>query len=85
VVDADGNVIPSADDVKVKFEISGQGKLAGVGNGSPNDLASFQQPERKTFMGVCMAIVRPETTPGKIIIKATAEGLKAGNLEVTVK
>jgi len=85
VVDADGNVIPYADAVKVKFEISGQGKLAGVGNGSPTDLASFQQPERKTFQGVCMAIVRPETTPGKINIKATAEGLKAGNLEVTVK
>jgi len=85
VVDADGNVIPYADDVKVKFEISGQGKLAGVGNGSPTDLASFQQPERKTFQGVCLAIVRPETTPGKINIKATAEGLKAGNLEVTVK
>jgi len=29
--------------------------------------------------------VRPETTPGKINIKATAEGLKEGNLEVTVK
>ncbi len=85
VIDADGNVIPSADDVKVKFEISGQGKLAGVGNGSPTDLASFQQPERKTYMGVCLAIVRPETTPGKINIKATSEGLKACNLEVTVK
>jgi len=85
VIDSDGNVIPSADDVKVKFEISGQGKLAGVGNGSPTDLASFQQPERKTYMGVCMAIVRPETTSGKINIKATAEGLKSCNLEVTVK
>jgi len=85
VVDVDGNVIPYADDVKVKFEISGQGKLSGVGNGSPTDLASFQQPERKTFQGVCLAIVRPETTPGKINIKVTAEGLKAGNLEVTVK
>jgi len=85
VVDADGNVIPYADDVKVKFEISGQGKLAGVGNGSPTDLASFQQPERKTYQGVCLAIVRPKTTPGKINIKATDEGLKACSLEVTVK
>jgi len=85
VVDTDGNVIPYVDDVKVNFVVSGQGKLAGVGNGSPTDLASFQQPERKTYMGVCLAIVRPETTPGKINIKATAEGLKEGNLEVTVK
>ena len=85
VVDADGNVIPYADDVKVKFEISGQGKLAGSGNGNPKDMASFQQPERKTYQGVCLAIICPETTPGRINIKATAEGLKECNLEVTVK
>lgn len=85
VVDASGEVIPYADDVKVKFEISGQGKLAGVGNGNPKDLASFQHPERKTYQGVCLTIVRPETTPGIINIKATSEGLKEYNLEVTVK
>jgi beta-galactosidase len=85
VVDSDGNVIPYADDVKVKFEISGQGKLAGVGNGNPKDMASFQQPESKTYQGVCLAIVRPETNPGKINIKATSEGLKECNLEVIVK
>jgi beta-galactosidase len=85
VVDADGNVIPYADDVKVKFEISGQGKLAGVGNGNPKDMASFQYPERKTYQGVCLAIVRPESSPGKINIKAASEGLKECNLEVTVK
>jgi len=85
VIDADGNVIPYADDVKVKFEISGEGKLAGTGNGNPKDMASFQQPERKTFQGVCLAIVRPKTIPGKINIKATSEGLKEDNLEVIAK
>jgi beta-galactosidase len=85
VVDAYGEVIPYADDVNVKFEISGQGKLAGVGNGNPKDMASFQNPERKTYQGVCLAIIRPEIAPGKINIKATSEGLKEFNLEVTVK
>lgn len=85
VIDSDGNVIPYADEVKVKFEIAGQGKLAGVGNGNPKDLASFQQPERKTYQGVCLVIVRPETNPGKINIRATSEGLKECNLEVMVK
>jgi len=85
VVDADGNVIPYADDMKVKFDISGQGKLAGAGNGNPKDLASFQQSERKTYEGICMVIIRPETIPGKIHIKATSDGLKECNLEVTVK
>ncbi|MGC1391551.1 MAG: glycoside hydrolase family 2 TIM barrel-domain containing protein [Bacteroidales bacterium] len=85
VVDAAGNVIPYADEVKVKFEISGKGKLAATGNGNPKDMASFRQPERKSYQGVCLAIVRPQTTPGKINIKATSEGLKECNLEVTVQ
>jgi len=85
VVDKDGNVIPWADDVTINFEISGQGELAGVGNGNPSDMASFQQPVRKTYMGTCLAIVRPVSTPGKIIIKANAAGLKEGTVEVTVQ
>ena len=85
LVDADGNVIPYADDVLVKFDISGQGKLAATGNGNPKDMASFQQPERKFYQGVCLAIVHPATTKGKIYIKATSEGLKECNLEVSVK
>jgi beta-galactosidase len=85
IIDNEGNIIPYADDVQVKFEISGQGKLAATGNGNPKDMASFSQPERKTFQGVCLAIVRPETTHGKINIRATSAGLKECNLEVEVK
>jgi beta-galactosidase len=85
VVDVDGNVIPYADDLQVKFYISGQGKLAATGNGNPKDMASFRQPERKSYHGICLAIVRPETIPGKINIKATSEGLKECNLEINVK
>jgi beta-galactosidase len=85
VVDADGNVIPWADDFTINFEISGNGKLAGLGNGNPGDMASFQQPRRKTYQGKCLAIIRPEVTPGKITIKATSEGLKECSLELTVK
>ncbi len=85
VVDADGNVIPWADEITINFEISGKGKLAGVGNGNPGDMASFQQPVRKTYQGKCLAIVRPEVTPGNITIKAMSEGLKECSLELTVE
>jgi beta-galactosidase len=85
VVDNDGNVIPWADDVTINFEISGQGKLAGTGNGNPADMASFQQPVRKTYMGTCLVIARPGSTPGYIHIKANAAGLKEGLVDVTVK
>jgi beta-galactosidase len=85
VVDADGNVIPWADDFTINFEIGGNGKLAGVGNGNPGDMASFQQPRRKSYQGKCLAIIRPEMTPGKIIIMATSRGLKECSLGLTVK
>jgi beta-galactosidase len=48
-------------------------------------MASFQQPVRKTFMGKCLAIVRPGKETGRIRIKATSEGLKDANVEVVVK
>jgi beta-galactosidase len=82
IIDADGNVIPYADDIMVNFEISGNGEIAGVGNGNPVDLSSFQQPRKKTFQGKCLVIIHPEVTPGKIIIKAKSEGLKECSLEI---
>jgi beta-galactosidase len=85
VVDANGNIIPWSDDITINFEISGTGKLAGVGNGNPADMSSFQQPRKKAFHGICLAIIQPETTPGKISIRATAEGLKDASLVITTK
>jgi beta-galactosidase len=46
---------------------------------------SFIQPNRKTFQGKCLAILKPELKPGIITLKATADGLKEANLEVVVK
>jgi hypothetical protein len=66
-------------------EISGQGKLAATGNGNPQDMASFKQPLRKTYHGVCLAIVSPAATPGKINIKATAVGLNESSVEVAIR
>ena len=85
IIDAAGNVVPDADDIMVNFEISGKGKVAGVGNGNPADMSSFQQPRKKAYQGICLAIIRPETTPGKINIRATAEGLKEASLVIATR
>jgi len=82
ITDAEGNVIPYADDIVVKFEISGNGEIAGVGNGNPSDMSSFKQSLKKTFQGKCLAIVRPVGLPGKIILKATADGLSEASVEI---
>ena len=85
IIDADGNIVPDADNFVVNFEVSGKGKVAGVGSGNPRDMSSFQQPIKKAYQGICLAIIRPETTPGTIKVRATAEGLKEASLVITSK
>ncbi len=84
ITDADGNIILNADSILVNFEIKGKGELAGVGNGSPRDMSSFQQPRKRTWHGKCLLIVRPTGKGGTIDIKAKAEGLKESSLQLTV-
>ena len=83
IVDAEGNLVTNADDVKVDFRISGNGEIAGIGSGSPTDMSSFQQASKKSWQGKCLAIVRPKGAPGKIVLNATAEGLKEAGIEIT--
>ena len=85
IVDSEGNIVPDADDVLVTFVITGNGKIAGVGSGNPRDMSSFQLPWKKAYQGICLAIIRPDATPGKISLRATAEGLKAGALIITAE
>jgi beta-galactosidase len=66
----------------VNFEVSGSGGIAGVASGNPTDISGFQQPKKKAYQGVCLVILRPKATPGKIYISATAEGLKGTSLTI---
>ena len=82
IIDGAGKVVPNVDDKLVKYVITGQGTLAGVGNGNPRDMSSFQKPEKKVFQGKGLIIVRPTEKTGKIIITAKAAGLKGGSLSI---
>jgi beta-galactosidase len=82
IIDNAGNVIPNADDILVNFEITGNGVIAGVGNGSPSDMSSFQQPRKRTWQGRCLAVVRPKGTAGRIVLKASADGLQDVKVEI---
>ncbi|MBP8605628.1 MAG: DUF4982 domain-containing protein [Phycisphaerae bacterium] len=74
VVDADGQRVPDAE-VLVHFSVMGAGELAAQGSGVPNEPASFKSPQRKTFQGRCLAILRPRGGAGDIVLHAQAEGL----------
>jgi beta-galactosidase len=84
VLDEAGHVVPSAV-IPVSFELSGAGILAGLGNGNPTDLSSFQSIQKSTFNGRCLAIIRPEGNAGTIKLKATAPGLKVAELVITAR
>ncbi len=74
IVDANNNLVPYADDL-VKFNIEGEGTIAGVDNGNPVSMESFKASERKAFNGLCLAIIRSTTKDGNIKLTATSPGL----------
>jgi beta-galactosidase len=82
IVDAAGNVVPNVDDKLIKYQITGNGSLAGVGNGNPRDMSSFQKPEKTVFGGKGLVIVKPNEKAGNIKITAKAEGLNEGVLTI---
>lgn len=82
IIDEAGNIVPNVDDVLIKYQISGNGSLIGVGNANPRDMSSFQKPEKKVFQGRGLLIVQPTEKAGDIKIIAQAEGLKEAVLRV---
>lgn len=54
----------------------------GVDNGNPSSHEPFQADRRKTFNGLCLAIVESTATPGEIRVTASAPGLDPGQASV---
>lgn len=84
VLDEQGQLIPTAD-LPITFQLSGMGELAGVGNASPVDLSSFQQAQKTTFRGRCLAIVRPKVTSGSITLTANSPNLQPSTVTIRVR
>lgn len=82
-LDADGREHPTANDL-VQFEISGAGRLLGVGNGDPSSHESDKAPLRSLFNGLAMVLVQAGDAPGKVTIAARADGLSPAGLTLAV-
>jgi len=81
VVDADGRTVPVADD-EATFQLTGPGRILGVGNGDPSSHEADKGTVRRAFNGLCMAIVQASKTPGALTLEATAPGLASGSVTV---
>ncbi|HJS24511.1 MAG TPA: beta-galactosidase GalB [Pyrinomonadaceae bacterium] len=84
VVDRNGTVVPSADNL-VKFEVTGEGSLAGVDNGYQASHESFKGKQRKAFRGLALAIVQAKQKPGRIVLKATSENLAPASVVISTR
>lgn len=73
ILDGNGIIVPAADNL-IKFTVTGPGKIIGVDSGNVTSTEPLQATERHTFQGRALAILRA-TTPGKLTLTATAEGL----------
>ncbi len=83
VADKDGNIVPT-DSRMVKFAVSGAGTFEATANGDATCLLPFQKPEMKLFSGAATAIVRSGKTPGRIVFKASAKGVRGATLTIPV-
>lgn len=84
VADKDGNIVPT-DSRMVKFSVTGAGSFEATANGDPTCVLPFQNPKMKLFSGAATAIARSGKTPGSLIFKATAPGVKPATVTVDVQ
>ncbi|HEX7317310.1 MAG TPA: glycoside hydrolase family 2 TIM barrel-domain containing protein [Pyrinomonadaceae bacterium] len=81
IVDARGVRHPKAANL-VRFAVEGPGTITAVGNANPVSTESYQQPQRKTWQGRALVIVKSGKQPGSIILRATAQGLPPATLVI---
>ncbi len=84
VVDAQGWIVPTASNL-VTFNISGNGRLIGVGNGDPSCHEPDKADKRSAFNGLCMALVQALKQPGEIRIEATSADLAGASVVIQVE
>jgi beta-galactosidase len=86
VQDAQGRVMPRASN-KLRFELTGAGKIIGVGNGDPSCREadkpdSSDLAERSAFNGLCMVFIQSTRQAGSIQLQVSASGLQSTKVEI---
>lgn len=81
IADHNNQVVPNTEKT-IHFSITGEGEIVAVGSANPKDMASFQKPDRKTWDGKCLVIVRSKGKEGNFTLTAKSEGLKSAQIQI---
>ncbi len=88
VLDDKGREIPDAMNL-LKFDVQGNAKIIGVGNGDPSshepDKCAEGKWQRKLFNGKCQVIVQSDGGNNNIKFTASGEGLAPANIDISTK
>lgn len=76
--DSKGRAVPTADNL-IRFEVEGDARIIGVGNGDPScherDVCMDGKWVRSLFNGKCQVIVQAGKSAGDIVLRASSDGL----------
>ncbi len=84
ITDEAGNRNPQSGRL-VRFETEGPGTLIATGNANPVSLESYSLPQRKTWQGRCLVIIKAGKQAGTIRLKASADGLLPAEITLTTQ
>jgi beta-galactosidase len=84
ILDDKGRLVPDAAH-RVTFQLTGNGRILGVGNGDPADHDPDQADNRKAFHGRCIAVIQTGARAGTLRLTATSPGLSSATLKFKVK
>jgi beta-galactosidase len=79
VLDAKGRLVPNTNN-RVYFQLTGDGRIMGVGNGNPSDHDSDKADQRNAFHGHCMAVIQAGSHPGALQLTVTSPGLTSASI-----
>ncbi len=83
LLDQNGNPAHHAED-RLFITASGPGELIAVGNGCPTSEEMYIGNQRRVYEGRAMAVVRANQGPGQIVLCASADGIPASSVTITV-
>jgi beta-galactosidase len=81
VLDALGRVVPTAENL-IQFQISGGGRIIGVGNGDPSSHEADKADQRKLFNGWAQVMVQSSAQPGETRLSAASQGLRTASSKI---
>ena len=84
LVDENGTAHPLSDNL-VSFSVEGPGLIAGTDNGCQHDHNSLKKPLRNLYFGKALCIVQSLGPKGKIVLKASVDGLPDASVAIFAK